>query len=365
MIGFDTDAFSADYARARDKFLEAAQQAGLPVEQHLHPFRGPRGEDLAMDVVRDGPADAPALLVVTSACHGVEGFAGSAVQVACLRDAGWRGYAHAQEVAVLYVHALNPWGFAHLRRVTHERVDLNRNFVDFSQPLPDNPGYRQLHPLLLPSDWPPREDNEKQLRCWIGTWGMEAFQAAVTQGQYEFPEGLFYGGAAPTWSHRNWRRVLRQHAHRARRLAWIDVHTGLGPTGVGERILAGRNDPATVARARAWWHTPWAPLTVTQDGSSSSAALHGELWEAVYQECAQAEYTGITLEYGTTPLAEMLDALRGDHWLALNPDTGAHEAAAIRQRMLDAFHVNTALWRTQVLEQANEALFQAVDGLRG
>ena len=142
MIGFETDAFSANYEQAREKFLLAAQEAGLPVEQHLHPFRGPRGEDLSMDVVRDGPADARALLVVTSACHGVEGFAGSAVQVACLRDAGWRGYAHAREVAVLYVHALNPWGFAHLRRVTHEKVDLNRNFVDFSHPLPANDGYR-------------------------------------------------------------------------------------------------------------------------------------------------------------------------------------------------------------------------------
>ena len=185
----------------------------------------------------------------------------------------------------------------------------------------------------------------------------------MTQGQYEFPDGLFYGGTAPTWSHRNWRRVLRQHAHAATRLAWIDVHTGLGPTGVGERILAGRPDPQTVERARQWWQTPWAPLTVTQDGSSSSAALHGELWEAVYQECVRAEYTGITLEYGTAPLAEMLDALRGDHWLALNPHTDAREATGIRHRMLDAFYVNTALWRTQVLEQANEALFQAIDGL--
>lgn len=363
MIGLDTAAFSANYAQARTQFLDAAQDAGLSVEQHLHPFRGPAGEDLAMDVARDGPADAKAVLVVTSACHGVEGFAGSAVQVACLRDAGLRGYARAREVAVVYVHALNPWGFAHLRRVTHEGVDLNRNFVDFSHKLPVNDGYRQLHPLLLPAQWPPTRENEQALKDWIASHGLAAFQAAVTQGQYECPDGLFYGGTAPTWSHRNWRRVLRQHAHTARRLAWIDVHTGLGPTGVGERILAGRAEPQVLHRARAWWQTPWSPLTVTQDGTSSSAALHGELWEAVYEECAHAEYTGITLEYGTAPLAEMLDALRGDHWLALHPHTGVAEADAIRQRMLDAFYVNTALWRTQVLEQANEALFQAVDGL--
>ena len=102
---------------------------------------------------------------------------------------------------------------------------------------------------------------------------------------------------------------------------------------------------------------------MTQDGSSSSAQLHGELWEAMYQECAHAEYTGITLEFGTVPLQEMLDALRGDHWLAMHPDAGEQEAAAIRQRMVDAFYVNTSAWRARVLEQAGEALVQAVDGL--
>lgn len=363
MIGLDADAFCTTYAQAREKFLQAAEMANLPVDQHLHPFRGPHGEDLAMDVVRDGPDDAQALLVITSACHGIEGFAGSAVQVACLRDAGWRGHARAQQVAVLYVHALNPWGFAYQRRVTHEKVDLNRNFVDFSRHLPANDGYRQLHPLLLPAQWPPTADNEQALQAWIDSHGMAAFQAAVTQGQYEIPDGLFYGGTAPTWSHRNWRRVLRQHARSARRLGWIDVHTGLGPTGVGERILAGRPEPQTIERARRWWETPRTQVTVTQDGTSSSAALHGELWEAVYEECPQAAYAGITLEYGTAPLPEMLDALRGDHWLALNPHTGEREAVAIRQRLLDAFYVNTSPWRTQVLEQANEALFQAIDGL--
>lgn len=363
MIGFDSDAFCTSYAQAREKFLLAAEMASLEVEQHLHPFRGPRGEDLSLDVVRDGPADAQAVLVVTSACHGVEGFAGSAVQVACLRDAGWRGYARARQVTVVYVHALNPWGFAYQRRVTHEKVDLNRNFVDFSCPLPANEAYRELHPLLLPPTWPPTRENEQALQAWIDAHGMAAFQAAVTQGQYEVPDGLFYGGTAPTWSHRNWRRVLRQHAHGARRLAWIDVHTGLGPTGVGERILAGPPEPQAIERARRWWDTPRAKVTVTQEGTSSSAALHGELWEAVYQECPKAEYAGITLEYGTAPLPEMLDALRGDHWLAMNPHTGEREAAVIRQRLLDAFYVNTSAWRNQVLEQANEALFQAIDGL--
>ena len=82
---------------------------------------------------------------------------------------------------------------------------------------------------------------------------MRAYQTAVTGGQYTFPDGLFYGGATPTWSNRTIRAVLRGHATAYKRLGWIDIHTGLGPRGHGEKIYAGRNDPAELARARAWW----------------------------------------------------------------------------------------------------------------
>jgi hypothetical protein len=105
------DALSTSYVQARTQFLEAAAIAGLPIESHEHPLQGCDGEDLAMDVVRDGPSDATSLLIVSSACHGAEGYCGSGVQVFALHDAEWRAKAHASGVAVLYIHALNPYGF--------------------------------------------------------------------------------------------------------------------------------------------------------------------------------------------------------------------------------------------------------------
>ncbi len=86
-------AFSSTYARARAQFLDAAAAAGLAVESHPHPLPGREGEPLAMDVVRDGPADAHRLLILSSACHGVEGHCGSGVQVFALHDAAWRARA--------------------------------------------------------------------------------------------------------------------------------------------------------------------------------------------------------------------------------------------------------------------------------
>ena len=177
MIGI-VQAFAPTYARARTQFLEAAATASLPIESHRHPLLGRDGEDLAMDVVRDGPPDADKLLIVSSGCHGVEGFCGSGVQVFALHDDAWREQARAAGVAVLYVHALNPYGFSHLRRTTHENVDLNRNFQDFSKPLPVNAGYREIAALLLPEEWPPNADNQAAVQHYLATKGEAAWQAA-------------------------------------------------------------------------------------------------------------------------------------------------------------------------------------------
>ena len=363
MIGV-VEAFSDSYAQARQKFLSGCVAANLAVDAHPHPLKGRDGEALAMDVALDGPADAKRLLVVTSACHGVEGYCGSGVQVFALHDAEWRDKARAAGVAVLYVHALNPHGFSHRRRVTQENVDLNRNFVDYTQPLPVNAAYAGLHPLLLPTEWPPSPANQAAIEAWIGQHGITAYQAAISGGQYQFEDGLFFGGKAPTWSNRTFRQVLKTHAQQAQRLAWIDLHTGLGPSGIGERIFACKDDKEAYARANAWWGQA-SPVTSIYDGSSTSAFLTGLMWGAMYEECPQAEYTAIAMEYGTQPILEVMGALRADHWLHAHPEAAPELADAIHAKMMNAFYTDTDAWKGQVISQARQAMFQAVDGLAG
>ena len=358
------DAFSASYAQARGKFFAAAVGANLPITSHLHPRAGRDGEALAMDVVLDGSPTAERLLIISSACHGVEGYCGSGVQVFALHDEAWRAKAHDQGVAVLYVHALNPFGFSHVRRTTHENVDLNRNFHDFSQPLPVNQAYRTVHPLLLPERWPPDAENAAAIAGFIEKHGATAFQAAVSGGQHEFPDGLFFGGTEPTWSNQTIRQVLRNHGRTAGKMAWIDLHTGLGPSAVGERIFACKNDQAALERARQWWGGNGAtPVTSIYDGSSTSAFLTGLMWMSAYQECPQAEYTGLAMEYGTLPFPEVTQALRAEHWLHNHPDAPAEQARQIKQQMMDAFYTDTDDWKEKIVSQARQAFFQSVDGL--
>lgn len=354
------DAFSSSYAEARAKFAAAAESAGLDIEPHVHPMRGRDGEELAMDVVRDGPRHCERLLIISSGCHGVEGYCGSGVQVALLRDRDWQAMARAAGVAVLYIHALNPYGFSWIRRVTQENVDLNRNFQDFSKPLPANPGYDDIAHMLLPQTWPPDLQVREQLQAHIARHGMPALQTAVSGGQYNHPVGLYYGGVNPTWSNVTLRHVLQEHGTGVRQLGWIDLHTGLGPTGHGERIFACRDDADALQRARAWWGPE---VTSIYDGSSSSAPLTGLMWTAAYDEVPQAEYTGIALEFGTLPLMNVFDALRAEHWLENHPEAPADQARQIKQQLLAAFYVDELEWKHRVVEQAAKAAELALKGL--
>ena len=55
-------------------------------------------------------------------------------------------------LSIVLLHASNPYGFAWGRRVNEDNVDLNRNFVDFDAPLPENPGYNEIRHGIVRSE---------------------------------------------------------------------------------------------------------------------------------------------------------------------------------------------------------------------
>ena len=354
--------FAATYADAREKFLAAARSRGAELTHHVHPTaRGAAGEPLAIDVAGIGPRDAPGVLLVTSGTHGAEGFCGSGCQVALLHDDALLAEAGDAGVRLVLLHALNPYGFSQLRRTNEDNVDLNRNFRDFSSPPPPNTAYAAIHEFLVPTTWPPPPGNEARLKAYAIEHGERALQAAVSGGQCEHPDGLFYGGVRPAWSNRVLREVLRAECALCATLGWIDLHTGLGPRGHGERIFAGRDIAGDLARAKRWWGDT---VTSFHDGSSTSAPLTGVGYNAAYDECPQAAYAGIALEYGTLPLAQVIEALRADQWLENHPDAPQDQRAAIKRQVRDAFYQEADDWKTMVYAQARVGVQQALAGLR-
>jgi hypothetical protein len=355
-------AFARNYAEARRKFHDAARSRSLQVERHLHPVaRGADGEELSADVALLGDAHASALLVLTSGMHGVEGFCGSGCQVLLLRDDVVHSAVARSGVAVLFHHAVNPFGFSHVRRVNEDNVDLNRNFLDFSEAPPPNAAYASVHAVVVPDEWPPTKHNSASIGAYVARHGVARLQAAITGGQSDFADGLFYAGRGPAWSNIVLRAVLQRFGANRQRLGWIDFHTGLGPWGHGEKILSGPDDAAMIARARRWYGVD---VTTMYDGSSTSALLTGVAYHAALESCPNAEYTGIALEYGTRSLNEVLQALRADQWLANHPEADEPRRSAIKQQMRNAFHDDGAAWQALVYGQARLAVLQALRALQ-
>ncbi|MBV8618634.1 MAG: M14 family metallopeptidase [Curvibacter sp.] len=353
--------FSGTYVEARAKFLEAAAQRGAWVDSFvLEAHRGALGEELATDVALIGATDARKVLLVSSGTHGPEGFCGSGVQIATLNDADLLSRLQRAGVALLLVHAVNPHGFSHLHRTNEDNIDLNRNHIDFDAPLPVNPDYAGVEPLVLPAQWPPTPEVEAATQAYIRQHGLEAFRAAVTRGQYHSPDGLFYGGTAPSWSNRTVRSILRRYAASATHLGWIDVHTGLGPYGHGEKIYPGRNTPEDLALARAWWGADvFAPFA----GESASPDVSGPVVSAAYDECPTARVVPMGLEFGTLPDLEVLNRLRADTWLRRHPEAPEAQQREIRARLRDAFYCDNEEWKGMVLGQARVVLLQTLQGL--
>ena len=177
-------AFARDYGEARDKFQGAAAARMLHVERHVHPTaRGARDEELSIDAALLGDPNAENLLLLTSAMHGVEGFCGSGCQVALLRDEFINAEVQRGDTAILLCHAINPYGFSHLRRTNEENVDLNRNFWNFGERLPRNAEYAEIHSTVVPDTWPPTSENSANLGAYVGRFGVRALQAALSRGQ--------------------------------------------------------------------------------------------------------------------------------------------------------------------------------------
>jgi hypothetical protein len=355
-----TSAFSATYAEARAKFLEAAVGASAEFATWSHPERGPDGGELAADVAWIGPVDATAVLVMVSGTHGVEGHCGSGAQIDWLRRGEAARLAAGQ--AVMLVHAINPYGFAWSRRVTHENVDLNRNFVDFAKPLPENPGYDELAEVIAPAEWTDasRQASRAAFLAYLRQHSYAALVEALSGGQYRHPGGVYYGGAAETWSRRTLTAIFQQRLGQARHVGVLDYHTGLGPEGFGEQMVSAAPHTAEYARATAWYGTA---VTSIEGGNSSSAKLTGDWLDATPALLPHAQVTGMALEYGTVDGAQVMEALRADNWVQLHGDPLSPQGRAIAADTRAAFYIDTDIWRGMVLGQSLVATRQALAGL--
>lgn len=218
--------FSPDYTTARERFRAAARQAEATLHAIDLDANGPTGEALTIDIAWLGNTAARRVVLHTSGLHGVEAFAGSAVQLALLEEPPQLP----DDGALVLVHVLNPFGMAWLRRANENNVDLNRNFLEDGEAWSGAPEiYARIDRVLNPRSAPSRDFF--YLRALLQTLrhGFGPLKQAVAQGQYEFPRGLFFGGQRLEQGPQCYLAWLARHLTNVRYVFALDVHTGLGP----------------------------------------------------------------------------------------------------------------------------------------
>ena len=349
----DPGPWPADYFASRARFVETARACGARTESCTVAAVGPRGEPLSVDVATLGARGADHLIVVTSGVHGIEGFLGAAVQHELLRRLAGDGLPDG--VGVALVHAVNPWGFAHLRRVDETNADVNRNFVGSVLPEPASPaGYAELDPVINPRG-APRFGSE--LGYWLkaGTAiarsrGVAPLAKAIAEGQYEYPRGLFYGGTTVGESCRTLRAVTLGLVAGVDRVSVLDVHSGLGPSATATLIC---NANVGTAGSRQRFLREHYRRKVLLDGSADNAYdARGTFARWCGRALADVRFLYACVEIGTVNPLAVLSALRREnrahHWCPV----GSGACVRTKRALLEAFAPGSPRWRRASVAEA-------------
>jgi len=352
--------FAASYGDARAGFLAAAAAAGARVVSHRHPLAGPAGEPLFLDEARLGPAGARRVLYVASGTHGIEGFCGSGIQTFLLRG-GVAGRLP-EGAALVLIHGVNPWGFAWLRRVNEDNVDLNRNFLDHDAGQPENPDYDRLAEVVNPASFD--EGAVAAVRAAAAAFAAEhgtaALYRALSGGQYRHPRGVQYGGVEPVWSNRLLRALWGRHSGDVELTACVDLHSGLGPNGVGLVLQTAPEASAAACLAKQWWPDV---LRAEPAAGSDAALVSGLMGPAFVAAHPRAAALGVVLEFGTVEMDAVMTAVLADNWLHQHGERASETGRSIALAMREAFFDDRDEWKEQVCRRAREVVDRGLSGL--
>jgi predicted deacylase len=349
--------FATDYFAARDSFSQlAARQAAWT---QRCPIQAPSiaGKELTLDAAYYGAPSPARLVIISSGIHGAEGFAGSALQQQLINEL--RAMPPLPSGGgLLLIHAINPYGFAHLRRVNENNVDLNRNCLA-QFPGPVNSAYGTFDPLLNPTS-PPGQDLFKAKLIWAGIrHGMRAGKRAIASGQYAFAKGLFYGGIERQESITIFEQLLRRaSAENTRQVLHIDLHTGLGHYGHYKLLTDLPEGAHELQQLQKWFGADKVITSQTKNTSVYPAFGDiGELTQAGFDHC---RVYPVTLEFGTYSLWHTLAMLRAENRLHYYGTIDSAAGHKIKADFQETFCPADPGWRLAILERGGKVLRQAI-----
>jgi hypothetical protein len=357
--------FPDTYEESRNRFRDnlAVVQQFWPHARLSH-TRLPGDEDLTIEwTYADALEKNEKVFILTMGEHGIEGYVGSAMQQRFIEKFMTR--LDPKKTGLLLVHAINPWGMKHHRRVNANNVDLNRNFIyegSFDPAI--NPDYDKVRDTLNPARIIHSLEVSNlifygELVWLLARLGMDGFKNATLLGQYRFPQCLYYGGTGYQDETRTLIDLYRQTFSAYDQILHLDMHTGYGPrdqmslvnsaleTGTSQEFVAKFNYPLVVAANPEEFY-----------------AIQGDMIDFVYamhqQEFPQKRLFATAFEFGTLgdELFGMVHSPRAMihenrlHWQGAANDKIREQVAHDFEEL---FNPGAADWKEKAISDADQA----------
>lgn len=358
--------FPSSYFQSRETFRDLTRANDWRCESHSITPKGPNEETLSIDVAIRRPDSPVATLVVTSGLHGIEGFVGAAIQCETLQ--AWHQNGLPDDLNLIFIHALNPYGFAWRRRFDEHNVDPNRNFFSPGQTRPEcSEIYRHLHPVLNPESAPTHFDLFlPRAALAIARYGYHRVARAVACGQYEYPKGLFYGGLEPSESQTILQTNLRkwigvEDCSQRGPVLHIDFHSGLGTKGITQLLMEQYLSP----ERQRWLEDHFGAKSISKhDADELLYRAAGSFGQWCVDHLPEVDYTFACAEIGTYPAIKVLSGLRAEnratHWCEDQPTL----INRWRDRLQELFCLADPVWRTKVLTDGCDILDASLNAIR-
>ena len=305
--------------------------------------KGPGGEALGIEIAWFGAENPRRVLLHSSGLHGVEGFAGSAIQLQLLNDVP----KVPDDMALVIVHILNPYGMSWLRRTNESNVDLNRNFLSDNSYTGAPAAYGTLNSFLNPPTSPSTDLYTLRAGWLVLRHGMPALKIAVLSGQYEYPKGLFFGGKRLEQTGERYQAFLSNRFASAEQVVAFDVHTGIG--NYAEDLLMVQ--PVAYPMLRPIFGDRVVPPDPEKTDSYPTTGSMDTIYARLMPK---AKIYAVTQEFGTYSPMKVLHALREENrWHHYGAGTIKHPT---KDAMKETFCPADETWRKAVLRRGAELL---------
>lgn len=352
--------FPISYAQGREWFKEAVRLCG----GHYTAYNKPGFDDLAQDLAWIGSRDAKKVFVSICGTHGQEYFAGAAGQISWLCNNKFRDLP--RDVAICFIHGLNPYGAATFSRCNENFVDLNRNYRDSSEPLRPVPLFKPLSDILSCEDMNEHTfyDVMHAYNAFVERHDKTEVMTAIAGGQDEFPDSIAYAGQEMQWEIANLKMIIDSYFQHIEKACLIDWHTGLGKFGEPTSLLNLPPESREFALGRSWWGDPASSDDIYDTGAEPDYVGHVSTGFANDLKARDISVVETVIEFGTVSNRAIIPAFLVDRWLRFEcADRNAPHAVKMQTIMMERYNPSLPEWRDKVLKHSTTLYEATINGL--